>query len=124
MAWDDDRKAKAIQMYQEREPTPENSMDIVKEIADELGESPNGVRMILSKAEVYVKKEAAKKTSTAASTTTGGTRVSKEASQKALVEAIEALGKSVDDEIISKLTGKAAVYFTGVLSGLTASEEE
>ena len=34
----------------------ENSMEIVKSIADELGESPNGVRMILTKAGVYVKK--------------------------------------------------------------------
>ena len=31
-------------------------MEIVKDIADELGESPNGVRMILTRAGVYVKK--------------------------------------------------------------------
>jgi hypothetical protein len=41
LAWDDDKKAQAISMYEEREPTPENSMDIVSEIAEELAESPN-----------------------------------------------------------------------------------
>ena len=56
MAWDDDKKAQAVEMYGEQDPTPETSMEIVKEIADELNESPNGVRMILTKAGVYVKK--------------------------------------------------------------------
>ena len=56
MAWDDDKKALAISKYEEAEPTPENSMDIVSQIAEEMGESVNGVRMILSKAGVYVKK--------------------------------------------------------------------
>ena len=56
MAWDDDKKAEAVSMYTESDPSPENSMEIVKEIAEELNESPNGVRMILTKAGVYVKK--------------------------------------------------------------------
>lgn len=120
MAWDDDKKAQAIDMYQEREPTPENSMDIVAEIAEELGESPNGVRMILSKAGIYVKKEpaaggggGASKSKTTKSTST---RVSKEDAQAQLIAAIEAAGKEVDSDIISKLTGKAAVYFAGLFA--------
>ena len=56
MAWDDTKKAQAVQMYQEAEPTPETSVEIVKDIAEELLESPNGVRMILTKAGVYVRK--------------------------------------------------------------------
>jgi hypothetical protein len=56
MAWDDDKKAQAVSMYEEQEPTPETSMEIVKAIAEDLEESPNGVRMILTKAGVYVKK--------------------------------------------------------------------
>jgi hypothetical protein len=40
----------------QKNPTPENSMEIVKAIAEEMGQSPNGVRMILTKAGVYVKK--------------------------------------------------------------------
>ena len=56
MAWTDEAKAQAVEMYTAEEPTPENSMEIVKEIAAELSESPNGVRMILTRAGVYVKK--------------------------------------------------------------------
>jgi hypothetical protein len=117
MAWDDAKKAKAISMYQDADPTAENSVEIVKNIADELEESPNGVRMILIKAEVYVKKTpatGAKKTATASAD--GKTpRVSKEAAQARLATAIESFGATVDDEIISKLTGKAAAYIAGIL---------
>jgi hypothetical protein len=114
VAWDDDKKAEAVKLYEAAEPTPETSMEIVKEIAEELDESPNGVRMILTKAGVYVKKTpAAKAASTGA---TGGTRVSKVAAQEALTAAITDAGKVADDEIISKLTGKAAQYFTTLLS--------
>ena len=117
MAWDDDKKAQAISMYEEREPTPENSMEIVSEIAEELSESPNGVRMILSKAGVYVKKEAAAGGASKSKTTkTPSTRVSKEDAQSQLIAAIEAAGKEVDSDIISKLTGKAAVYFAGLFT--------
>tara|TARA_R110001632_G_scaffold97462_1_gene204006 strand:+ start:927 stop:1286 length:360 start_codon:yes stop_codon:yes gene_type:complete len=114
MAWTDELKAEAVTLYEAAEPTPENSMEIVKDIADELDQSPNGVRMILTKAGVYVKKTPAAK---AASTsgTTGGTRVSKAAAQEALIAAITDAGKTVDEEIVSKLTGKAAQYFTTLL---------
>jgi hypothetical protein len=102
MAWDDDKRQQAIDMYVEAEPTPENSMEIVKGIAEELDESPNGVRMILTKAEVYVKKAVA-------------------ASAKA-IEALSATirdaGQEVDDDVVSKLTGKAAVYFNGIIEAI------
>ena len=113
MAWDDDKKADAVDMYTNSEPTPETSMEIVKEIADELGESPNGVRMILTRAGVYVKK------TPASSSSSGGTgRVSKADAQEALSAAISDAGQEVDDSIISKLTGKAAVYMTGIINAL------
>ena len=114
VAWDDEKKAKAVEMYEAESPTPETSMEIVKAIADEMSESPNGVRMILTKAGVYVKK-----TPATGSAKTGGStssRVSKAAAQETLIAAITDAGKEVDEEIISKLTGKAAVYFTGLLS--------
>ena len=114
MAWDDDKKAQAVEMYEAQEPTPETSMEIVKEIADELNESPNGVRMILTKAGVYVKK--AQAAGNGGGTSSGGTRVSKQAAQDALTAAIVDKGLSVDEDIISKLTGKAAQYFTGLLA--------
>lgn len=114
MAWDDDKKAQAVAMYEEAEPTPETSMEIVKDIAEELDESPNGVRMILTKAGVYVKKTPAAKSS--GGTTGGSTRVSKAAAQEALTAALSDAGQSVDEEIISKLTGKAAQYFTSIIT--------
>ena len=114
MAWDDDKKAQAVEMYEAQEPTPETSMEIVKEIADELNESPNGVRMILTKAGVYVKKTPA--TGNGGGTSSGGTRVSKQAAQDALTAAIIDKGLAVDEDIISKLTGKAAQYFAGLLA--------
>lgn len=116
MAWTDEKKSAVIEAYEAAEPTPENSMEIVKEIADEYEESPNGVRMILTKAGVYIKKTpAAGKT---ASAPTGSTRVSKADAQESLTAAITSAGQEVDDEIISKLTGKAAQYFATVIAAI------
>ena len=36
VAWDDDKKAQAVSMYEDASPTPETSMEIVKDIAEEL----------------------------------------------------------------------------------------
>jgi hypothetical protein len=116
MAWTDESKAEAVSLYTAEEPTPETSMEIVKEIADTLGESPNGVRMILTKAGVYVKKAPA--TSSAKSSNGGGARVSKADSQQSLKDALSDAGQNIDDDIIDKLTGKAAVYFAGVINAL------
>jgi len=113
MPWTDESKAEAVESYTDANPTPETSMEIVKQIADDLGESPNGVRMILTKAGVYVKKAPAVK---ASGGSTGGTRVSKQAAQDALVAAITDAGQEVDEDVVSKLTGKAAQYFTKVLT--------
>lgn len=116
MAWTDERKAQAVEMYEKAEPTPETSMEIVKEIAEELGESPNGVRMVLTKAGVYIKKAAA--ASSGGAKASGGTRVSKEVAINGLTAALTDAGQEVDNDIVSKLTGKAAVYFTGVINAL------
>ena len=76
-----------------------------------------GVRMVLVQAGVYVKKDSsagsAKTTKTASGE--GSKRVSKEDSIAALKAAIEAKGGPIDDDILGKLTGKAAVYFASVL---------
>lgn len=118
MAWDDDKKAQAIELYEAEEPTPETSMEVVKQIADELGESPNGVRMILSKAGVYVKKTPAAGSGTSSNGGSGGTRVSKAAAQESLIAALTDAGQEVDEDVISKMTGKAAQYFAGVIAAL------
>lgn len=120
MAWTDELKATAKQMYLDGEPTPENSIELVKQIAEELEQSPNGVRMVLSQAGVYVTKGAGGNTTgTAKKTKTEGEgtkRVSKESQIAELRAAIEAKGAEVDEEILSKLTGKAAAYFAKVLA--------
>ena len=116
VAWTDESKQQAIDLYTEQDPTPETSMEIVKEIADELGESPNGVRMILTRASVYVKKNPSSGSSSGNST--GGGRVSKEAMHNELKSAISDAGQEVDDEIISRLSGKAAQYLAGIVNAV------
>jgi hypothetical protein len=118
MAWTEEIKQQVIDAYTGANPTPETSTEIIKDIAEEYEQSPNGVRMVLVQAGVYVKKEATTSTTTTTKTgATGATRVSKEASIAALKAAIKAKGKAVDEEILDKLTGKAAVYLTSVISG-------
>lgn len=106
-------------MYQTADPSPETSMEIVKEIADEIGESANGVRMVLTKAGVYVKKAPG----TSSSSSSGGTsssRVSKAAAIEALQKALVDAGQEVDEDIITKLTGKAAQYFATVITSVNS----
>ena len=100
--------------------------ETVKAIAEELEESPNGVRMILTKAGVYVKKSPASGGSkTGTSGGSGGGRVSKAAAQESLIAAITDAGQEVDEDVISKLTGKAAQYRLQTLhvAGLRRAEE-
>jgi transposase-like protein len=115
MAWTDENKAEAVDLYTTEDPTPETSMEIVKTIADTLGESPNGVRMILTKAGVYVKKAPA---TSSAKSNGGGSRVSKADAQQTLKDALSDAGQNIDGDIIDKLTGKAAVYFAGVINAM------
>lgn len=111
--WTDETKQEAVDMYVAEEPTPENSMEIVADIAEQLGQTPNGVRMILTKAGVYVRKTPAAKSSGGS---TGGTRVSKADAQDNLSSAISDAGMEVDSSIIEKLTGKAANYFADIIN--------
>lgn len=118
MQWTPELKAQVIEKYLAQKPTSETSTEIIKEIADELEASPNGVRMVLVQSGDYVKKDAGTTTTTTkpGAKTTGAKRVSKEDSINELKAAITAKGAEVDDEILDKLTGKAAIYFTKVLS--------
>lgn len=118
MAWTDELKAQAKQMYLDGNPTPENSMEIVKQIADDLDQSANGVRMMLSQAGIYVKKDDKAKPTTGTAKKEGDApkRVSKESQIAELKAAIEARGAEVDADILDKLTGKAAQYFVKVLA--------
>ena len=114
VAWTDEAKAQVVEMYTAEDVTPENSMEIVKTIADELNESPNGVRMILTRAGVYVKKSPVASSNGSG----GGGRVSVAGAQAELTSAISDMGEQPDEAIISKLTGKAALYFAGLIQKL------
>lgn len=114
--WTPELKAEVIAKYEAAGPTAETSTEIIKDIAEEIEMSPNGVRMVLVQAGVYVKKEAgAAPTKTSKTAGEGTKRVSKESSIAELRAKIEELGKPVDDDILGKLTGKAAVYFLSVI---------
>ena len=115
--WTDELKTKVIEMYEQAGPTPESSTEIIKDIAEEIEMSPNGVRMVLVQAGVYVKKDSSASSTKTTKTASGegSKRVSKEDSIAALKAAIEAKGGPIDDDILGKLTGKAAVYFASVL---------
>lgn len=119
MAWTDEQKSQAIAAYKAGNPTPENSTELIKNIADEMELSANGVRMVLVQAGVYVKKEAAASGSKTSSKdgAAKAPRVSKEDQIAELKAAIEEKGAEVDDDILSKLTGKAAAYFLKVIQG-------
>lgn len=108
-------KAKIVEEYLALEPTPENSPELVADLAEQWELSANSIRLLLDKAGVYVKRVAAAKATTTKEGTTGTKRVSKEAAIKDLRNAIEAKGKEIDDTILEKLTGKAAVYLLSVI---------
>ena len=120
MAWDDDKRAEVVAQYEGADPTPETSMEIVKEIAESVGESPNGLRMILTKAGVYIKKDT---TSTTTANGSKGKRVSKVAAPAKLCAEITSAGQEPDMEIIGKMTGKAAEYLSDVISKLRQTSD-
>lgn len=118
MAWDDTKKAKVVKMYQEANPTAETSVEIVKSIAEDVEETVNGVRMILSKAGVYISKASASTGGEGKPATEKTTRVSKADSISELKEVISSAGFTPNDEVLDKLTGKQAVYLTSVIKPL------
>jgi hypothetical protein len=112
--WTPELKEQVIAEYLNRNPTPENTTDILLELAEEFEKTPNGVRRILIADGSYVSKAA---TNTATATKTAGKDAPKKASKadsiSELVELLNFNGIEVDMGILDKLTGKAAVYFTG-----------
>ena len=113
--WTDELRAQVITKYKEAEPTPDTSVEIVKQIADDTGTTPNGVMAILHRDGCYVKKTPTKK----AKSGDTAVRVNKAEAVKALTDIIEANALPLDADIISKLTGKAAVYITSLLENIT-----
>lgn len=121
MAWTDEDKQSVIAAYKAANPSAETSTEIIKEIAEETGQSPNGIRMVLVQAGVYVKKETATTAKGTSSKDAGdkSPRVSKEDQINGLKAAISDAGAEANDEILDKLTGKAAAYFAEVIRSIT-----
>ena len=123
MAWDEVKRQKVIDSYVD---TMKNEYDndearalatteVAAELAEIHGETTNGVINILNRAKVYIKKTPAK--AKKATSATGGTRVNKAEAIKTLTDLITSVDPDgVDEEIIGKLTGKAALYLSGVLT--------
>ena len=127
--WTDEQKTEVIARYQEimendfdtDEDRASHSVEVVAQLAEDLGKTPNGVRIILIKADVYIKKSPAAKTKTKG---TGAKRINKAEAQKGLSSAIATIDADlVNDEIIEKLTGKAAQYLTEVMHRLISAGE-
>lgn len=108
--WTQELKDSIIQQYLDQNPTPETSPEIVKEIAEAEEQSANGVRMVLIQAGVYVKKDKTEKP------VGGAKRSSKEESIAELKTAIRARNLPMDEDILDKLTGKAAVYVLSLIN--------
>jgi hypothetical protein len=125
MAWTDEKRKLVVDSYvatMETDYTTDEerasaSVEVVKDLADEHGETPNGVRQMLSSAKVYIKATPVKPKASAASTGTA-TRVNKAEAIQTLRDLISQATDSpdnLDEDILSKMTGKAAQYFSGIL---------
>lgn len=122
MAWTDEKREAVIAEYQD---TMQNEYDtdakreaatveVVKELAEKYEETVNGVRNVLNRAGVYIKKSAATASKTG---TTGAKRVSKADALQELKNTIAAIDPSlVNEDLIDKLTGVTASYFVGILT--------
>jgi hypothetical protein len=119
--WNDENKASLIEAYEAANPTPETSTEIVAELADEYESTPNGVRAILVRANVYVKKAPAVKGSSNGKS--GEKKESKADSLNRLNTIIKAQGFEPNDEIIGRLTGKAAGYFADIITTIAEVAE-
>lgn len=129
--WTDELFEKMSSEYVARmEQFPEDerpgvSMEIVSEIAQENGVTPNGFRMKLTKAGLYIKKAAGSTSKSSASTgekASGGSRTSKAQAHADLRAAFSDAGlvpDFLDDAIIDKLTGKAAAHLAEAIRAIT-----
>jgi hypothetical protein len=111
--WTDELKQEVKEAYLALDPTPENTIDLVKQVAEEFKKTPNGVRMVLTRSGAYVKK--AIPTTASKGSEGASKRVNKTEAINDLKKAIKDSGQEVNDDICDRLTGKAAVYIKGLL---------
>ena len=122
MDWTKELKERVVKEYLAAEPTVETSSEIVKAISDNLeGSTVNGVRLILAKSvdadgnKVYISKANGAKGST---DKPKAKRINKTEAINELKDIISGASIDIDDDIVGKMTGKAAVYFTKVFNEL------
>lgn len=99
------------------------SMEVVSEIAQKAGVTPNGFRMKLTTAGLYIKKEQAKGAKAASGEgKSTGARTTKATAHAEFVSAFVDAGLSQDDidmAIVEKLTGKAASHIAELIRKIT-----
>lgn len=120
-----DRYVEVISAYPEDE-RPQFTTEVVKQVAEEFGIPANTARLHISRDPrgVYVKKDSGKSTTSSGEKKSGGTRTSKAAAHAELKSAFKDAGVSEDtlaegEEIIEKLTGKAALFLTELVRSIT-----
>ncbi|QPB12103.1 hypothetical protein [Providencia phage PSTCR5] len=121
-----DRYVEVISAYPEDE-RPSITTEVVKQVAEEFGIPANSARLHISRDPrgVYIKKDSAKKSASAdGEKKTGGTRTSKAAAQAELKAALLDAGAAEDkvaegEEIIEKMTGKAALFLAELIRSIT-----
>lgn len=107
--WSLELKEQVVEEYLAGKPTPETTGDIVTGLAEKHNKSANGIVRILVLAQVYI-------TRTKQKTETSGTsRIPKAESLLTLTNLMDANEIELDSAVIDKLTGKAAIYWAGVL---------
>lgn len=131
--WTDEVKAEMTDLYIENMQKLDNdgskSMIIVDQLREEYADkgqafTANAIRMMLMKqkrpteenpeGKVYIPKPTSSGSTTTSSA--GTARVSKADAQAALRAAISAIDPAlVDEDLVTKSTGKAAQYFTGLI---------
>ena len=116
--WTPELKAETISQYVERineflpEDRPSHTLEVIAELAAEYNFTKNSMRGVIQQSEHYVK--AAKKVA-ATSEKPASKRPNKAQAMAELKAVIVDGGAEVNEELIEKLTGIEAVYFTQVI---------
>lgn len=133
--WTDELKAEITDLYIDNMQVLDNdgskSMNVVNQIREEFADkgqvfTANAIRMMLMKqkrpteanpeGKVYIPKPTGSAATSGSTKSAGTARVSKADAQAALRSAISAIDPAlVDEDLITKATGKAAQYFTGII---------
>ena len=122
--WTPELKAECIAQYAERiqefleEDRPNHTLEVIAELSAQYGFTKNSMRGVIQQSDVYVK--AAKKQ--AATDKPATKRPSKVQALADLKAAISDGGATVNEELLEKLTGIEAVYFTGVIRTILQGE--